>query len=239
MLISMDNNPMRIITINRTKPNASIEFFGCPMQCKYCAHTKAGFKDYDMEKVLQVMSDNGIRSVFLGGAEPVLHSKELGELIRLLHVRGKEVVLKTTGHDPEFLATTKGRVSRYVLEVKVPLDDPQSLTGLTVYDMNKAKEHLEKVRRTLELLKGEKVRATLRIIPDRYDEGMVERIAKDLKGCVQELQLTQFLSIQNDLAFAGIFSPGPSQEVMMQYGKAARKHLPAVKVKGNAFEVIL
>jgi len=235
----LDIECMRLITVNRAKPNASVEFYGCPMQCKFCSHTSAQFKDYDVEKVLLAMSDNGIRSVFIGGAEPALHSQEALELIRMLKARGKEIILKTTGHDPDFIAAAKPRVSRFVLEVKSPLDDPELLTKLTIYDMDKAKEQQENERRTLEILKGSKVRATLRIIPERYSADTVERIAIDLKGYVDELQITQFMSSQNDVSFAGIFNPRPDQETMMAYGRVARKHLPRVKVKGNGFEVIL
>ena len=230
---------MRLITVNRAKPNASVEFYGCPMQCKYCSHTSALFKDYDLEKIILAMSDNGIRSVFIGGAEPAQHSREALELIRILKAKGKEIILKTTGHDPDFVAAAKPRVSRFVLEVKAPLDDPELLTRLTVYDLEKSKEQLENERRTLEIMKGSNVRATLRIIPERYTAETVEKIAKDLKGYVDELQLTQFLSSQNDVGFAGVFNPGPDQQTMMDYGRIARKHLPRVKVKGNGFEVIL
>jgi pyruvate-formate lyase-activating enzyme len=230
---------MRLITVNRTKPNASVELYGCPMQCKYCSHTAAMFKDYDVEKVIQAMSDNGIRSVFIGGAEPAQHAKEVLELIRMLHARGKEIILKTTGHDPDFVAAAKPKVNRFVLEVKAPLDEPELLTRLTIYDLDKAKEQQDNERRTLEIMKGSKVRATLRIIPGRYTAETVEKIAKDLKGYVDELQITQFLSSQNDVGFAGTLTPGPDQETMMDYGRIARKHLPRVKVKGNGFEVIL
>ena len=230
---------MRLIAVNRAKPNASVEFYGCPMQCRYCSHTAAQFKDYDVGKVLLAMSDNGIRSVFIGGAEPALHGKEALELIRMLNARGKEVILKTTGHDPDFVAAAKPKVSRFVLEVKAPMDDPELLTRLTAYDLDQAKEQQVNERRTLEILKGSKVRATMRIIPERYTADTVERIAKDLKGYVDELQIVQFMSSQNDVGFAGIFNPGPDQETMISYGRAARKHLPRVKVKGNGFEVIL
>jgi pyruvate-formate lyase-activating enzyme len=209
------------------------------MQSKYCSHTSAQFKDYDLDKVILAMSDNGIRNVFIGGAEPAVHGKEALELIRILKAKGKEVVLKTTGHDPDFVAAARDKVARFILEVKAPLDDPELLTRLTAYDLEKAKEQQEHMRRTLELLKGRRVRATLRIIPDRYTEDTVDRIAKDLKGYVDELQLTQFMSSQNDVGFAGMFNPGPDQDTMMVYGRAARKHLPRVKVKGNGFEVIL
>lgn len=230
---------MRLIAVNRAKPNASVEFYGCPMQCRYCSHTAAQFKDYDVGKVLLAMSDNGIRSVFIGGAEPALHGKEALELIRMLDARGKEVILKTTGHDPDFVAAAKPKVSRFVLEVKAPMDDPELLTRLTAYDLDQAKEQQVNERRTLEILKGSKVRATMRIIPERYTADTVERIAKDLKGYVDELQIVQFMSGQNDVGFAGIFNPGPDQETMMAYGRLAREHLPRVKVKGNGFEVIL
>jgi pyruvate-formate lyase-activating enzyme len=227
---------MRLITLNKAKPNASVEFYGCPMQCKYCSHTTAPFKDYNLEKVVLALSDNGIRSVFIGGAEPAVHHKEALELVRTLHIRGKEILLKTTGYDPEFLAATKGMVNRYVLEVKTPLDDPQGFTLLTTYDLVKAKEQLENVRKTLEILNGEKVRATLRIIPDRYDVEKVERIAKDLKGHVDELLMTQFMSNPNDVSFLGSYTPGPAPEKMRELAKAARKHIPKVRFRGNGFD---
>lgn len=149
------------------------------------------------------------------------------------------MILKTTGFDPDFLAATKGSVSRYVLEVKTPLDDPQGFTLLTAYDLEKAKQQLDNIRRTLEILKGEKMRATLRIIPDRYDADKVERIAMDLKGHVDELLLTQFMSNPNDVSFAGLYSPGPAPEVIREMAKAARKHLPKVRIRGNGFDEVL
>jgi len=236
---SLNINHMRLITVNRTKPNASIEFYGCPMQCKYCSHTAAQYKDYDLDKIILAMSDNGIRSVFIGGAEPTVHSREALELIRILKAKGKEVILKTTGHDPDFVAAAKDKVTRFVLELKAPLDEPELLTKLTIYDMEKAKEQQEKLRRTLEIMKGSRVRATLRVIPERYTEDTVERMAKDLKGYVDELHLIQFMSSQNDVGYAGIYNPGPDQETMMRLGRIARKHLPRVKVVGNGFDVIL
>ncbi|MCG7844551.1 MAG: hypothetical protein MIO90_03880, partial [Methanomassiliicoccales archaeon] len=105
--------------------------------------------------------------------------------------------------------------------------------------LEKAKEHLENTRRTLDILKGEKVRATLRIIPERYDENMVERIAMDLKGYVDEMLLTQFMSNVNDVSFAGLLSPGPSPETMRKLAKAARKHLPKVRIRGNGFDEVI
>lgn len=230
---------MRLITLNRTKPNASIEFYGCPMQCKYCCHTVAAFRDYTLDSVINVLSDNGIRSIFVGGAEPAMQGKEASVLVRTMHNRGKEIILKTTGWDPEFVTATKGSVNRYVLEVKTPLDDVKSYSSLTMLDETKAKEQLDKTRRTLELLKGQKVRATLRIIPGHYDADMVERIAKDLEGHVDEMHLTQFLSNPNDISYGGILSPGPEREEMMEMGKAARKHVPRVKVKGVGFDETL
>lgn len=229
---------MRLITINRAKPNASVEFYGCPMQCKYCSHTTAAFRDHDLDTVVKAMSDNDIRSVFIGGTEPSLHGKDALDLIRILKKRGKEVLLKTTALDPDFVASTKGMISRYVLEVKSPLDDPETFSRLTSYDLAKSKEHLEKTKRTLDILKGEKIRATLRVIPDEYDAAKVERIALDLKGHADELLLTQFLSNPGDMPYGSKTSPGPSQETMMEMERAARKHIPRVRVRGNGFDVI-
>jgi len=239
MGLSPNRGTMRLITINRTRPNASIELYGCPMQCKYCSHTSAQFKDYDLDKVVQAMSDNGIRSVFLGGAEPAMHRKEALDLIRILHGRGKEVILKTTGADPEFLAATKGKVTRYILEVKAPLDDPQLLTVVTSLPLEKAREQQENVRRSLTVLEGQKVRAVLRLIPGRYTVEAVERMAEDLAGHVDELVIAQFLSSDSDVSYSGITTPSPDQATMMAFGQAARRHLPRVKVKGSGFDIVL
>ncbi len=193
-------------------------------------------KDYSIDQVKKVLLDNDVKTIFLGGAEPSLQSKELEDLIRHMHKTGKEIVLKTTGHDPGFLRAVLPNINKIVLEVKVPLDDPSGLTKLTVYDEQQAKDHLVRMREVMDIIKGKDVTATIRIIPGHYDEEIMERIGADLKDVATEVDITQFLSSSYDLPFDNIFEPGPPEEEMMMLGRALRRHVLKVRVKGNGFD---
>ncbi|MGD0816949.1 MAG: radical SAM protein [Methanomassiliicoccales archaeon] len=227
---------MRLITINKSKPTTTLEFYGCPMHCKYCTHMIREKKDYSVDQVLKTLLDYNAMTIFLGGAEPALQKKELLILIKSLKRAGKEIVLKTTGGDSDFIKEALPYVNKFVLEVKVPLDDPTTLINLTAYNIEQAQAHLENMRRVIELIKGKEVTATLRIIPGRYDEQSVERIGIDLKDVATEMHLTQFLSSNYDLAFGNISEPSPTEEEMIKLGKALRKNIQNVRVKGNGFD---
>jgi pyruvate-formate lyase-activating enzyme len=227
---------MRLITINRSKPTTILEFYGCPMHCKYCTHMVREKKDYSIEQVKKILLDYDSKTLFLGGAEPALQSKELQALIKLMSRSGKEIILKTTGHDPDFLRDVLPNVSKFILEVKVPLDDPAGLTRLTSYDEEQARDHLRRMREVMEVIKGKDVTATIRIIPGFYNEQIMERIGVDLRDVATEAHITQFLSSSYDLPFDNIFEPSPSEEEMMRLGTALRKQVLKVRVKGNGFD---
>jgi pyruvate formate lyase activating enzyme len=227
---------MRLITFNKSKPTTTLDLYGCPMHCKYCAHTFREKKDYSFDQVKNILVDNDIRTVYFGGAEPAIQKKELIVMIKLMNKIGKEVVLKSVGHDPDFIKETLPYVSRYILEVKVPLDDPPGLAALTSYDETQARAHLERMRVLMEAIKGREVIATLRIIPGYYNEARIERIGKDLTDVAKEVHMTQFLSNPYDVPFGSNILPSPSEDEMMELGKIMRKYIPKVRVQGNGFE---
>lgn len=227
---------MRVITINRSKPTTILEFYGCPMHCKYCTHMVREKKDYTLEQMKKILLDYDTKTIFMGGAEPAQQGKELLPLIKLMNKSGKEIILKTTGHDPDFLREVLPFVNKFILEVKVPLDDASGLASLTRYDEEQSRAHLIRMREAMEVIKGKDVTATIRIIPGYYDEPIMERIGVDLKDVATEAHITQFLSSSYDLPFDEIFEPSPSEDEMMRLGAALRKQVLKVKVKGNGFD---
>ena len=227
---------MRLITLNKSKPTMTLDFYGCPLHCRYCAHMIREKIDYSFDQVKNILLDYDVKTVVFGGAEPSLQKKELMAMIKLMNKAGKEVVLKSTGHDPDFIKETLPYVNKYILEVKVPLDDPAGLAALTGYDEEHARAHLEGMKVMMDAIKGKDVMATIRVLPTYYDEKRMERIGKDLEGVAKIVYLSQFLSSPYDLPFGSLLVPSPSEDVMMVLGKSMRQHIPSVRVQGNGFD---
>ena len=227
---------MRLITLNKSKPTMTLDFYGCPLHCRYCAHMVREKIDYSYDQVKAVLLDYDVKTVIFGGAEPALQKKELLAMIKLMNKAGKEVVLKSVGHDPEFIKETLPFVNKYILEVKVPLDDPVGLAALTGYDDEHAIAHLAGMKVMMAALKGKEVMAMVRILPAYYNEERVGRIGKDLEGLVSNVHMTQFLSSPYDLPFGDFIVPSPPKEEMMKLGAIMRKYVPKVRVQGNGFD---
>jgi pyruvate formate lyase activating enzyme len=227
---------MRLITLNKSKPTMTLDFYGCPLHCRYCAHMVREKMDYSFDQVKAILLEYDVKTVIFGGAEPALQKKELLMMIKLMNKAGKEVVLKSVGHDPEFIKETLPFVQKYILEVKVPLDDPAGLSALTGYDEEHAIAHLAGMKVMMQALKGKEVMATVRVLPVYYDEQRIARIGKDLEGLAGSVHMTQFLSSPYDLPFGDMRVPAPPKEEMMKLGKAMRSHVPKVRVQGNGFD---
>jgi pyruvate formate lyase activating enzyme len=122
---------VRLISLQKKVGKGTLELSGCPLKCRYCGHTISPRTDSSYEKTLAFLSDGLVNKVYIGGAEPMMQKKEVIDLIKALKRRGKEITLKTTGSDPKSLKETVGFVSRYVVEIKGPLDDMALLQKLT------------------------------------------------------------------------------------------------------------
>jgi pyruvate formate lyase activating enzyme len=230
---------MRLITMYKNLGEAKIEFYGCPLGCKYCAHRIREKREVTAEQLTKFVADYDTKRIFFGGAEPALFKKDLVNIIRIMSKRGKEITLKTTGGDPEFVRSTLDYVHRYIIEVKAPLDDVEGMMRLVNLDEEKTKEYLANLKTCLELLKGRRARATIRVIPTVIDRRKIERLGEQLQGYVDEVQLIQFMSGMNDLPFEGISKPSPSYEEVEEMGNIMLKYVPTVILQGDGFDSTL
>lgn len=186
--------------------------------------------------VLEFVADPGVEEVYLGGAEPTLQREALMEILERLQRMGKEAILKTSGYDPEFLRRTKGLVDRYVIEIKCPLEDVECNVTLTGLTEQRTRDYLSRLNESLEVLRGEKIRIWIRIIPGFMDEQKIERIGRMVQGRADEAILYQFLSNpENDAPFQGISEAGPSEAEMVILGRALLRYVPRVRIEGSGF----
>ncbi len=230
---------MRVITMYKNLGEGKVEFYGCPLGCRYCAHRSREKRDVSSDQIFNFISDYEVKRVFFGGAEPALYKRELVDLIRLLAKRGKEVTIKTTGHDPDFVRSTVGFVHRYIIEVKAPLDDVEGTMHLVNMDEDRTREYLANLRRSLEALKGQRVRSTTRVIPTVIDRAKIERLGQQLQGYVDEMQIVQFMSSTNDIPFDGIDRPEPPIQEMEAMGYILTKYVPTVIIQGDGVDTTL
>jgi pyruvate formate lyase activating enzyme len=230
---------VRLISLQKKVGNGTLELSGCPLKCRYCGHTISPRTDSSYEKTLAFLSDGLVNKVYIGGAEPMMQKKEIIDLIKALKRREKEITLKTTGSDPKSLKETVGFVSRYVIEIKGPLDDVALIQKLTQLNEEEARNYLSALQQSFELLKGQKIRIFLRIIPGYVTDESMERLGKQVHGSVDQANLVQFMSSKNDLPFDGISEPSPDIYTMIRYGEILLKYVPLVHIQGNGLDSVL
>lgn len=227
---------MRLIGLKKTGDHARIEFYGCPLRCPYCTHVKQPKKEFELEAVLEFVSDPKISEIYIGGAEPTIQKKQLIELLQRLRRMNKRVILKTSGYDPDFLAETKGLIKKYIIEIKCPLDDLRCTTELTNLPEDRARKYLEALTRSLEILRGENVRIWIRVVPGYVTKEAINRIGEQITGIASEVLLYQFLSNpENDAPFADITEPAPSESEMIELARVMLQYIPRVIVQGKGF----
>lgn len=234
-----DTLGMRLITMYKNLGEAKIEFYGCPLGCKYCAHRIREKRDVTADQLTKFIADYDSKRIYFGGAEPAIYKKELMEIIRIMSKRGKEITLKTTGVDPDFVKSTLGYVNRYILEIKAPLDDVQGMMRLINLDEEKTVEYLSNLKACLELLKGRRVRASIRLVPTVIDREKVERLGQQLQGYVEDVQLIQFMSGMSDLPFEGVSTPSPPIQEVEAMGYIMLKYIPSVIIQGDGLDTTL
>ena len=230
---------MRLISLQKKIGNGTLELSGCPLKCRYCGHASFPRTDSSYDKTLAFLSDSLLNKVYIGGAEPMMQKKEVINLIRDLKRRGKEVTLKTTGSDPMALKETVGFVYRYVIEIKGPLEDVALHQRLTQLSEEETRSYLGALRESLEILKGQKVRVLLRIIPGFATDESVDRLGRQLQGYADEANLVQFMSTKYDLPFEGISTPSPDVKAMTHYGEILLRYIPFVHLQGNGLDGVL
>ena len=230
---------MRLITMYKNLGEAKIEFYGCPLGCKYCAHRIRERREVTADQLSKFVGDYDTKRIYFGGAEPALFKKELVDIIKVMRKRGKEITLKSTGIDPDFIKSTLAYVHRYIFEIKAPLDDVQATMRLINLDEEKTVEYLANLKSCLELVKGRKVRAMIRVVPTLIDRERIDRMGQQLQGYVEDVQLIQFMSGMNDLPFEGISTPSPPTEEVEAMGNIMLKYVPIVIVQGDGIDVTL
>ncbi len=230
---------MRLITMYKRTGEARLEFYGCPLACKYCNHRLQERRDQPLDQVMRFLSDYDVRYVFVGGADPVQQKRELFELLKVLKMKGKEITLKTTGNDPEFLASVRGIVTKFVVEGKTDMDDVEGTARLVNLPPEKVAEYLAHLRKSLDVLKNEKVIMLVRVIPPHINSASLEKLGAQVQGLVSEIHIQQFMSSTNDIPFEGINSPSPSIDEMMALGNMLLKYTPRVRVSGDGIDTLL
>jgi pyruvate formate lyase activating enzyme len=228
---------MRLVSMLKHLKSARLEFYGCRLKCGYCPHRLQAKRDIPYGRVLSFLSDVNIDEVLISGAEPTLQGDELAPLVKELALRDKRIILKTAGWNPAFIKGTLGCISQYIVEFKCPIGDVQRCADLTGVDQEIATDYLRRLQETLDLLRGQQVRADLRVIPGFIGATEIEAMGRELQGVAQEACLYQFMgSPVNDMPFAGISQPSPSMDIVLEYGTALRQFLPRVRVQGDGFD---
>ncbi|HDM35797.1 MAG TPA: radical SAM protein [Candidatus Syntrophoarchaeum butanivorans] len=212
-----------------------LEFFGCNLRCPYCVHIteKDKAEKMSMNEILERIREifKGERGqVTLGGAEPTIQ-KGIVELVKSLKEDGHRIALKTDGLKPDVIRDVIEDVDRFVIEIKAPLDDIDANAELIGLSRQKAEVYLEKLKKTLELVREKSFRAWIRVIPDYVNDTTIRAIGRDIKGA-DDAMLYQFLSNPTyDREFKGYTEPVPPVEEIRKLARVLLEYVPRVEIR--------
>jgi len=227
---------MKLISMEKGGGSAHIDFYGCPLKCEYCSHAGKDNRDYELMEVLEFLADPEVDQVHIGGAEPAVQKKDLLELLQRLKRMKKKVILKTSGFYPDLIEDTLELVHKYVVEIKCPLDDLKCNQTLSGLDAERTEMYVRNLSRTLDIIRGQRLRVWIRVIPGFLDEEKMDRIGQKVDGIAEEALLLQFLSMpENEIPFRGIEEPGPNEAEMVDLARQLVKYVPYVRISGNGF----
>jgi len=163
---------------------------GCNFRCPFCYNTElverpGELADLSAEMVLQYLSENRAlyQAVVVSGGEPTLHSR-LPEFFERVKDLGLSTGLETNGTNPAMVSQLlQGAGVDFIgMDVKAPLkwSAYQAAAGLAEDRANL----LEKVKRTLCLLKGARVLVELRctVVPGLHERADILALAEQLEG---------------------------------------------------------
>jgi pyruvate formate lyase activating enzyme len=211
---------------------------GCNFRCPFCYNAELverpeKIADLPAETVLRHLRDN--RALYQGlvvsGGEPTLH-RDIPDFLAEVKALGFSTGLETNGTNPGMVAgLLEERLIDYVaMDVKAPLrfEPYRQAAGLK----EGSRSCLEKVKETLEILKGARAQVELRctVVPGVHTEEEIRELAGQLRGH-EGLVLQQFVPERAlEPGFRGR-EPFPAP-VLRRLQAAAGSILPRCRLRG-------
>jgi pyruvate formate lyase activating enzyme len=163
---------------------------GCNFRCPFCyngdlVERPEELEDLPGDAVLRFLKENpGLyQAVVVTGGEPTLRPR-LPEFLGKVKALGLSAGLETNGTDPAMIGRLleQDLVDYIAMDVKAPLD--REAYGRAAGLSGAAGELLERVKRTLEILRSTAVQIELRctVVPGLHEPEEILRLAEQLRG---------------------------------------------------------
>jgi len=219
------------------KVAAVVYLCGCPFRCPWCQNRELVLEEEncrltEIDSIIAELKENFlIDAVSVTGGEPLLQEETIELLKRIKSETKLLLKIDTNCYFTEMLEKTLPYLDFFTTDIKAPLDERYgNVVGLPDH----WKEIVERIKKSLAILKDwdHEKEARTTIVPaliDRKED--IEEIAKTIKDTGFTLYTLQQFRPERTLdpEYKKIQSPSP--EIMYELGKAAKKHLPDIKVQ--------
>ncbi len=230
------------------KSAAVVYLCGCPLRCPWCQNRELvleeeNCREIEVDEIMEKLKDNFlVDAVSVTGGEPLLQEETIELLKRIKSETKLLLKIDTNLYFPEMLGNSLQYLDFFSTDIKAPLDERYGrVAGLPEH----WEEIVARVRKSLSVLKGwdKKKEARTTIVPGLIDSKEdIEEIAKVVKDTGFSLYTLQQFRAERTLDPEYEKIKSPSVELMHELGKAAKKHLPDIKVQivteKNGFEEI-
>ncbi|MBE6356136.1 MAG: anaerobic ribonucleoside-triphosphate reductase activating protein [Lentisphaerae bacterium] len=205
---------------------------GCNFRCPFC-HNAAlvtgdpGALEYSFAEILEFLENRGSRleGICLTGGEPLLHEESI-LLMQAAKAMGYKVKLDTNGSFPERLAEVlaENAVDYVAMDIK---NSPAK------YDLTSGTAVLEKVRRSVGLLKNSNIEYEFRttVTGNLHEKADFTAIGQWLAGT--ERYFLQGFKDSGDILAGDAADFAVSDEKLAEFLDEARKFIPAAAIRGR------
>ena len=230
------------------KSAAVLYLCGCPLRCPWCQNRELvleeeNCKETEIDSIMEKLKENFlVDAVSITGGEPLMQEATIELLKRIKSDTKLLLKIDTNLYFPETLGNSLQYLDFFSTDIKAPLDESYGrVAGLPEH----WEEIVARVRKSLEILKEWKhdKEARTTIVPGLIDSGEdIEEIAKVVGDTGFSLYTLQQFRAERTLDSSYEKIGRPTPQLMLELGKAAKKHLPDTKVQivteKNGFEEI-
>ncbi len=208
---------MKVSYLSLSEHRCTIQFYGCNFKCKACfAPNNGTYTEITPERLAARLKQFDVEEVMLAGGEPTLYKEELLAFITLC---GTKTILSTNGFllDSEFI---RGMEDASLGEVHIDL----KAYSQEVHERYTGQSN-QRVLNAIKLLNASELsfEVITVFIPGIIDKDEIERIAKFLSGCDDNIKyrIIRYVPV-------GRVSRRPTEEEIKWAVSIAKKYLSHV-----------
>ncbi len=202
----------------------------CPLRCPYCHNFELleNGEKATLEELFETIEEAAdyIDAVVISGGEPLVHSKEVIELLKFSKTLGLKTKVDTSGCYPKRLDEVLKYTDYIAIDIKVPFEKYKEIIGADVGD------NVEKSMKMANLSPNTYLECRTTYVPTLLTPDDIKQISREIECDLYTLQQFRSKNVLDE-SLEEIESPNPYE--LKKLAKEIKPILNNVKIKTAEF----